>query len=71
MVDIDAAELRKPTLDLDYPVHADLRQFLPLLLERARAAKRRDQHANWLSWCKERLARYPVVLPEYWTAART
>jgi acetolactate synthase-1/2/3 large subunit len=23
-------------------------------------------HANWLAWCKKRVKRYPVVLPEYW-----
>lgn len=66
MVDVDAAELKKPTLAIDYPVHADLRQFLPLLLDKARQWKRQPAHASWLGWCKERLSRYPVVLPEYW-----
>jgi acetolactate synthase-1/2/3 large subunit len=23
-------------------------------------------HADWLAWCRERVKRYPVVLPEYW-----
>ena len=64
MVDVDAAELKKPTLSIDHPIHADLRDFLPLF-----AAALKDRvcdHADWLAWCKERVTRYPVVLPEYW-----
>lgn len=64
MVDVDAAELKKPTLRIDLPIHADLRDFLPLF-----AASLKDwsaNHADWLAWCKERVKRYPVVLPEYW-----
>lgn len=63
-VDVDAAELKKPTLKIDYPVHADLREFLPAL-ERA-TADWKPRHATWLAWCRERVKRYPVVLAEYW-----
>src|SRR5690606_17056058 len=28
MVDVDPAELQKPTLSLDHPVHADLKEFI-------------------------------------------
>jgi acetolactate synthase-1/2/3 large subunit len=67
MVDVDAAELKKPTLSIDLAIHADLRDFLPLF-----AAVLKDgsaDHANWLGWCKERVKRYPVVLPEYWKSS--
>jgi len=64
IVDIDATELKKPTLQPDLPIHADLAQFLPLLEKKA--AGWTPHHAPWLAWGKERLARYPVVLPEYW-----
>jgi len=63
MVDIDAAELKKPTLKLDLPIHADLAQFLPLLEKKT--LDWMPRHADWLAWCRERVARYPVVLPEY------
>jgi acetolactate synthase-1/2/3 large subunit len=66
IVDIDAAELKKPTLKIDYPVHADLAAFLPRLARRTVGWKPVGRHAAWLAWCKERLQRYPVVLPEYW-----
>jgi acetolactate synthase-1/2/3 large subunit len=67
MVDVDAAELKKPTLSINLPIHADLRDFLPLFL-----ASLKDwsaDHADWLAWCKERVKRYPVVLPEYWESS--
>lgn len=67
MVDVDATELKKPTLKVDLPIHADLREFLPLLENVA--ADWRPRHDEWLGWCKERVNRYPVVLPEYWDLA--
>ncbi len=67
-VDVDAAELRKPTVRPDLPVHADLAELLPVLF---RLAEGFDRHrlAAWRVWCQERRRRYPVVLPEYWQNA--
>ena len=67
-VDIDAEEMRKPTCEINLPIHADLRDVLPMLQFKAeeRAAK---APREWLGWCKERQNRYPVVLPEYWAEA--
>lgn len=63
MVDVDEAELKKPTLKIDLPVHADLSDFL----DRALAAPYQgEKPASWLAWCLERRRKYPVVLPEYW-----
>jgi acetolactate synthase-1/2/3 large subunit len=64
MVDVDAAELKKPTLKIDFPIHADLREFLPIM--RRLAENWRPHHQEWLGWCRERVRRYPVVLPAYW-----
>ena len=52
MVDVDAAELRKPTLRVDLPVHADLRVFMPVLLETPYI--RNPVHAAWVTWCRDR-----------------
>jgi acetolactate synthase-1/2/3 large subunit len=65
MVDIDAAELGKPTLRLDLPVHADLAVFLESLERRLAAWAPLEDHGAYLDWCRERRERYPVVLPEY------
>lgn len=65
MVDIDAAELNKPTLHLNYKVHADLREFVPGLLAQLSEYTPMTSHAEYLSWCQQRVEKYPVVLPEY------
>ncbi|MFC0683946.1 thiamine pyrophosphate-binding protein [Novosphingobium clariflavum] len=70
MVEIDRAELAKPTLSLHRPVHADLRDFFAAaarigLPEPGHQMDRSAERARFLRWSRERAARYPVVLPEY------
>lgn len=60
-VDIDPTELLKPTLSTNLPVHADLSTFLPILREALGEWEPLPEHRKYLAWCKERLARYPVV----------
>lgn len=64
-VDIDPYEMQKPTVKADMPVLASLTELLPLLATQAYAGPT-QAHKDWLSWCKERQRRFPVVLPEYW-----
>lgn len=66
MVDIDAAELSKPTLSIDMPVHADLKEFIPVLRDELAGYQRPAAHGEYLAWALERRARYHPVLPEYW-----
>lgn len=63
MIDVDQAELSKPTLAIDLPIHADLTGALALL--EALPYQRQNAHDDYLAWCKERVRRYPVVLAEY------
>lgn len=62
MVDIDRGELAKPTLTVDLPVQADLKDFFDTMTRLAPA--RLAEHGDWLGWCRARLDRYPVVPPE-------
>ncbi|MFN7684424.1 MAG: thiamine pyrophosphate-binding protein [Oligoflexia bacterium] len=64
MVDIDAAELKKPTLRVSLPVHADLKDFFEVLSELPWSGPTSD-HQAYVSKCKDWLERYPVVLSEY------
>ncbi len=64
MIDSDRAELSKPTLSIDLPIHADLAEALALL-DRAEYQPK-PAHREYLAWCRDRVDRYPVVLPEYW-----
>jgi len=67
MVDIDKAELTKPTLSIDLPIHADLNAFLDALERELDAAGSPAANpGEYLAWCRERMARYPVVEPAYW-----
>lgn len=66
MVDIDAAEMAKPSLHVERPIHANLAEFIPALLARIDGAWRTNAlQREWLEWCRQRRKRYPVVLPEY------
>ncbi|MCE0482886.1 MAG: thiamine pyrophosphate-binding protein [Methylacidiphilales bacterium] len=69
IVDIDPLELQKPTIKPDLPVVADLADFLPRLLAAA-PADESARHRDWLAQSKKWIARYPVVLPEYWKNAQ-
>jgi len=60
-VDIDAAELEKPTVRPELGIHADLKDFLPTLSAECDRSGYQTSHAEWLQWCKERVRRYPVV----------
>jgi len=67
MVDIDQAELDKPTLHIDCKVKADLKNFIPLLIKKIQDLNYTsiNEHKKYLIWCKKRVVDYPVVLPEY------
>ena len=70
MVDVDAAELAKPTLSLHRSIHADLAAFLAAAAKQPTPAiDRADERAAYLAWSRQRTAQYPVVLPEYWEQA--
>jgi acetolactate synthase I/II/III large subunit len=69
-VDVDAAELNKPTVQPDLPVHCDVSVFLRELNScLAWTDADRRVHSEWLEWCRERVSRYPGVLPQQRVAA--
>lgn len=66
MVDVDAAELAKPTISIKLPIHAHLKDFLTILLEELDGYGTRPAHAAYVDWGQQRRRRYPALLPEYW-----
>ena len=65
-VDVHAAELEKPTVRPDLPIHCDLKVFLrEMLRQLPEASYRASRHAQWLAQCRERVGRYPVVLDKF------
>jgi acetolactate synthase-1/2/3 large subunit len=63
-VDIDPLELQKPNVKPDMPVVADLADLIPALIA-APYPGPSETHREWLEWSKERVRRFPAVLPEY------
>lgn len=64
MVDIDQAELKKPTLHIEIPVWADARDFLERLDKTAESQVYKD--GFWLETCQRWKKEYPAVLPRHW-----
>ena len=65
-VDVDAAELKKPTVRPDLPIHCDLKVFLGEMLRQLPTASYwASRHTQWLAQCRERVRRYPVVLEKF------
>lgn len=62
-VDIDPAEFMKPTVQPDLTVTADLKIFLATLGRQLEQWESPVPHGPWLKWCRERVVRYPAVLP--------
>ncbi|HEY9075037.1 MAG TPA: thiamine pyrophosphate-dependent enzyme, partial [Anaerolineaceae bacterium] len=52
MVDIDPAEMHKPTLKIDLPIHADARDFIEELDHQLEGVSLPDRKA-WLAWCRQ------------------
>jgi acetolactate synthase-1/2/3 large subunit len=61
-VDVDPAELDKPTVKPDMAIHCDARVFLEVLNDLVDIQRwDSNKHSEWLAWCRQRLSRYPAV----------
>ncbi|MGN1089604.1 MAG: thiamine pyrophosphate-binding protein [Huintestinicola sp.] len=65
MVDIDENEMKKPTIKIDMPVHANVKDVLRSINASDYKADNSD-HRKWLDWCRKTDARYPAARPEFY-----
>lgn len=65
VVDIDEAELKKPTVKVDMPVHANVMDVIRDLTGYDYDVNA-ESHNEWLSWCRNINEKYPATLPEYY-----
>ena len=65
MIDIDEIELKKPSLNLDIPINADIKEFINELLIHLEKNKIAFDVKDWIGQCQKWKFKYPVVLPEY------
>lgn len=67
MVDIDKAELKKPTIHVEFPIHADAKDFLSKVIKKC---EHRDtpvfKGKDWIKICQDWKQNYPVVLKRHW-----
>ena len=71
VVDIDAAELEKPTVNIDLPVHADVKDVMAALvasdsLEEVSYDDSVPVHSKWLAWARAVNKKYPATLETYY-----
>lgn len=65
MVDIDQAEMKKPTLHVDMPIWADAKDFLEKMDSVITNAPVHEG-GKWLATCQGWKEKYPVVQPHQW-----
>ncbi len=65
MVDVDAEELRKPTLHVELPIHADAKDFIGALLERMGDEVFYPEN-GWQQVCRDWKRDYPVVMQKHY-----
>ena len=66
MVDIDQAELKKPTLHVEMPIWADARDFLERVDAECAGNEKIFNGQEWLKICEGWRRNYPVVQPKQW-----
>lgn len=64
IVDIDKAELEKPTVRPDIAIHGDAKEFITEMLQQGKNLKI-PKYSDWLAYCRKIKEKYPAVLPEY------
>ncbi len=66
MVDIDQAEMKKPTLHVEMPIWADAKDFLTRMDEVVGQNMPVFAGNDWLETCRRWKKEYPVVQPHQW-----
>ena len=66
MVDIDPAELKKPTLHVEMPIWADAKDFLTKLDAAIPEGTKVSAEQTWIDTCIGWRDNYPVVRPDQW-----
>ncbi len=63
VIDADEYELRKPTLRIDVPIHADIKMVIDDLLETEDEFY--SDQSQWISYCNELRERYPIYQEKF------
>lgn len=64
IVDIDREEIKKPGIQTDVVIKADVGEFLQLINHEL-SIKKMPKYTGWIKICNDLKKRYPTVLPSY------
>lgn len=66
VVDVDPAELQKPTVRPDIAINYDAREFIQEMIRQLKQKPLEIDVASWMQYCTRLNKKYPIVLPQYW-----
>ena len=66
MVDADPNEMKKHTLHVDMPIHADAKDFLCKLEQQWKENAENPVQKKWALICQNWKCKYPATLPKHW-----
>lgn len=64
MVDIDLAEMQKPTLNIDMPIHVNLSEFIDKMLVAVNDEEELPTCEEWRKWGREIESKIPTLLDD-------
>ena len=60
MFDADIGEMKKPTIQIDMPIHCQLQQAIPRLAQLVQEWDSK-RFTPWVQYCRDKVKRYPVL----------
>lgn len=64
MVDIDLAEMQKPTLNIDMPIHVNLSEFIDKMLVALDGEKELPKFERWIEWGRNIEGKIPTLFDD-------
>lgn len=64
MVDIDLAEMQKPTLNIDMPIHVHLSEFIDKMLIALEGEKELPKFERWIEWGRNIEGKIPTLFDD-------
>ena len=64
MVDIDLAEMQKPTLNIDMPIHVNLSEFIDKMLIAIEGENNLPDCKKWITWGREIESKIPTLFDD-------
>lgn len=64
MVDIDLAEMQKPTLNIDMPIHVNLSEFIDKMLVALKSENELPKFEKWIEWGRNIEGKIPTLFDD-------